>query len=1075
MNPVLQRSLRRCAFLLLPLAGLIVLVLVHTAHSATGSSITIDGSVKTHQSSASTTITSGAFSTTTANDLIVAFIASDGPNQAGGQTFSSVAGAGLTWKLAERSNSQPGTAEVWEAVAPSPLTNVTVSATRSSGAYAGSIDVVALAGADTSGAGGVGSGSASSGAPSVTVNTTAAGSWVWGVGNDWSNATARTTGTGQTQFDQFLATGAGDTYWVQSQSQPGNSAGGTATLNDTAPTGDRYDFAGVEIRPAVVDTQAPTAPSNLAATNVQSNSVALSWGPSSDNVAVAGYDILRNGTIVGTSTSTSYSDATVSPSTSYTYTVEAYDAAGNVSPASNAVPVTTPAPANNPPVISGVTTSGINGNSATVSWTTDVPSSSQVFYGTTSSYGQSTTLDTSQVTNHSQTLTGLTPGTTYHFDVQSAAGNGTAASSSDSTFTTQSSNVTPPDMQMEVPTDAITVGTNSTTHVRQLQFTHVSWDAGTGPFELDPTYNKSTGVATFKQAIYKSTSPGVWTLDHTVPIAVNGVFTSPDDYAFPLTKFTLNNVNSDGSIGNVVATSPKTDYCMTGDTYVGGVPNTPNQTEPPGSNCEDPTKPLGWSVGWGDEYDNTDDGQPIDLTGVPDGTYILRGVIDPEHVLTESDPSNNVTDTKLQISGNSVTVLSQTNPRIVPPTVSMASPADGATVSGTTTLSVSATAAGNAGVVSVQYLLDGEPLGNPVTSAPYSYQWAVGSTAAGNHTLSAQVTDSNGSVATATPVTVSVQSGGGGGGGSDTTPPTVSITNPTNNETLSGTVPVAANASDDVAVASVQFYLDGQPLGSPVTSPPYAINWDTTPVSAGTHVLSAKATDTSGNVGASGSVTVTVSNPAPTMTCFVMQAKASVHGGGTVTTPSFHTAMPGEMLVAFVSSDGPNKSAGQSVTVSGAGLTWTLVKRANSQPGDSEVWEATAPNVLTSATVTSTPAKSGYSQDLTVIAEESVSGVGASVAASGSSGAPSASLTTQGATSLVFAVGNDWDSATARTFPSGWTKLDEWSNSASGDDYWSQYTNTPTGAAGSVVKAGDTAPTTDRWNLVAVELENSGD
>jgi hypothetical protein len=110
-----------------------------------------------------------------------------------------------------------------------------------------------------------------------------------------------------------------------------------------------------------------------------------------------------------------------------------------------------------------------------------------------------------------------------------------------------------------------------------------------------------------------------------VPVAATGVFDPPSDYQFPLTKFTLNTVNPDGSIGSVVATSPKTDYCITGDTYVGGVPNTPNQTYIPQTNCTDPTKPLGWSVGWGDEYDQTDNGQPIDLTGVADGTYILRG------------------------------------------------------------------------------------------------------------------------------------------------------------------------------------------------------------------------------------------------------------------------------------------------------------------------------------------------------------------------------------------------------------------------------------------------------------------
>ena len=113
-----------------------------------------------------------------------------------------------------------------------------------------------------------------------------------------------------------------------------------------------------------------------------------------------------------------------------------------------------------------------------------------------------------------------------------------------------------------------------------------------------------------------------------------------------------------------VATSPKKDYCITGDDFVGGVPNAPNSTFIPVSNCTDPMKPLGWSVGWGDEYDQTDSGQPISLKGVADGTYILHALADPDHVISESNSTNQVTDTLLQIGGNgsTVTVLSQTNP-----------------------------------------------------------------------------------------------------------------------------------------------------------------------------------------------------------------------------------------------------------------------------------------------------------------------------------------------------------------------------------------------------------------------------
>lgn len=1053
------------------LVAVAALVPLLAPQAASAAGITIDGSARTHQGSTSSSITSGTLTTTQSGDLIVAFLASDGPGT-GTQSYTGVTGGGLTWKLVRRVNAQPGTAEIWEAVAPSALTNVTVTATRATGSYVGSINVVAFAGADTTTAGATGGASALTGPPSVSLTTTAAGSWVWGVGDDWDNALSRTPGSGQTVYDQYLPS-VGDTYWVQSQTGPGGAANAAVTLNDSAPTTDRYDFASVEIRPAVVDTTPPSTPMNLSAPTVTSGAVGLSWSPSTDNVAVAGYDIYRNGSLIGTSTSTAFTDATVAPNTTYQYAVAAYDAAGNVSPQSTAISVPTPPASTNPPVITGVTTSAITSTSATISWTTDIPSSSQVFFGTGPNYGQNTTLDPTLVTTHQQTLSGLAAGMTYHFEVQSTGQANNTGTSPDATFGTLAVNITLPDMQLKVPTSQISVGTNPANGHRQLQFTHITWDAGTGPFEIDPTYNASTGTATWTQAIYQSPSPGVWKFDHSVPVGATGVFDEPSDYQFPLTRFTLTTVNADGSPGTTVATSPKTDYCITGDTYVGGVPNTPNQTYIPQTNCTDPTKPLGWSVGWGDEYDQTDNGQPIDLTGVPDGTYILRGLVDPNHVLTESNSGNDETDTELQITGTSVAIISQTQPGQTPPTVMVTGPADGASVSGTVAVQASATPSPGATVTAVQFLLDGQPLGSPVTAAPYSYNWTVGNTALGSHTLSARVTDSNGNVATAQPITVTVVSGGGGGGG-DTTPPTVSITNPTAGQTVSGAQTVAASASDNVAVASVQFYLDGVALGTPVTSAPYAINWDTTLASNGTHVLTAKATDTSGNVGTSSPVTVTVQNPGSPMTCFVMQADVSVHGTGKVTTPAFHTAMAGEALFAFVSSDGPNKSTSQTVTVSGAGLTWTLVKRSNGQPGDSEVWKATPTQILTNATVTSTQAKGGYAQDLTVVAMEDVSGTGAVVAASAPSGAPTTTLTTQGATSLVFAVGNDWDNAIPRTLLPGWALLDQWTNTSTGDDYWSQYTNTPTGAAGQVVTVGDSAPTTDRWNMVAVELLNDG-
>ncbi|MDQ0067398.1 M4 family metallopeptidase [Chryseobacterium lathyri] len=90
----------------------------------------------------------------------------------------------------------------------------------------------------------------------------------------------------------------------------------------------------------ITDTQAPTSP-QLSASSTTQNSTALSWSGSTDNVAVTGYDVYRGTNLLGSTSATTYSVTGLSPSTSYSFTVKAKDAAGNISAASNTVNVTT--------------------------------------------------------------------------------------------------------------------------------------------------------------------------------------------------------------------------------------------------------------------------------------------------------------------------------------------------------------------------------------------------------------------------------------------------------------------------------------------------------------------------------------------------------------------------------------------------------------------------------------------------------------------------------------------------------------------------------------------------------------
>jgi hypothetical protein len=97
-----------------------------------------------------------------------------------------------------------------------------------------------------------------------------------------------------------------------------------------------------------------------------------------------------------------------------------------------------------------------------------------------------------------------------------------------------------------------------------------------------------------------------------------------------------------------------------------------------------------------------------------------------------------------------------------------------------------------------------------------------------------------------------------GTGASDTTAPTVAVTAPGPGATVSGTVALAASASDNVGVASVQFRVNGANVGAADSSSPYTASWNTTGLAAGTYTVTAVATDAAGNTATSAGVSVTI-------------------------------------------------------------------------------------------------------------------------------------------------------------------------------------------------------------------------
>ncbi len=186
-------------------------------------------------------------------------------------------------------------------------------------------------------------------------------------------------------------------------------------------------------------------------------------------------------------------------------------------------------------------------------------------------------------------------------------------------------------------------------------------------------------------------------------------------------------------------------------------------------------------------------------------------------------------------------------------------------------------------------------------------------------------------------------------------------------------------------------------------------------------------------------------------------------------TASLSTTTAGDVLVAYVAGEGPSGTK-QTANVTGGGVTWTLVKRTNTQTGTAEVWTARAPALLNKAAITSTLTAGGSSASvaLTVVAFKGATGVASSTGGSALKSAPSVTLTSTKANSLTSGVGNDPTAAKSRTLGSNQKLLTQ--NKGTRSTAWVQIRSAVTPKVGTPVTINDSAPRYDKWNLTLVEV-----
>jgi hypothetical protein len=178
------------------------------------------------------------------------------------------------------------------------------------------------------------------------------------------------------------------------------------------------------------------------------------------------------------------------------------------------------------------------------------------------------------------------------------------------------------------------------------------------------------------------------------------------------------------------------------------------------------------------------------------------------------------------------------------PVTALSSPAQGARLR--RIVQVSATASDNQAVVQVEFYANGTLIGTD-TTAPYDVSWNSASSPDGSVTLTTRAYDPAGNVTVSAGLTVWV----------DNAAPTVAITSPQNGATLLLSTTIEASAGDNVGVTQVVFY-DGATVIGTDTTAPYSVNWNLVWVPKGSHTLTAKAYDATGNVTTSVPVTVTV-------------------------------------------------------------------------------------------------------------------------------------------------------------------------------------------------------------------------
>lgn len=643
------------------------------------------------------------------------------------------------------------------------------------------------------------------------------------------------------------------------------------------------------------DITPPSVPTGLNSTGQSPTSIDLSWAASTDDTAVTGYHVYRNGVQVGSPTTTTYSDTGLTPNTSYSYTVSAYDAASNESAHSSALPQSTLADTLAPSTPSNLHQTGSTISSVSIAWNASSDNVGVVRY----EIYRNGSLIRSQA-GTSFTDTGLSVYTHYIYNVTAhdAANNASLLSAALGADTAP--DITAPSVpdnihKISSTVSSVTIGWDSSTDDVGVagyrvyrngvlvgspggtSFTDTGLTVNSGytytVTARDAAINISAESAPFAtNSSADTTAPTIPTSLHSTSVMDTSIdiawTASSDDVA--VTGYKI--YRGANLIGTSATTSfhdsglsPATDYSYTVRAY-----DAASNTSVDSSALDTQTA-----------FDTTDPSVPSNLRAATrtDTTIALAWDAASDNVgvtgydiyrggtLITSTTGTTFTDTSLSVnsnytyrvrahdnSGNNSAQSSPLNTSTLSDTIDPSSPNNLVSPAQTTTTADISWDAATDDVAVASYNVYRN--GSLVTNTATTSHTDTGLHYNTHYTYTVTALDASGNESAPTAgLDVATLP--------DTVAPTVSLTAPSDGQSAQLTFAISALANDNLDLSRVEFYADSVLIKS-LTAAPFAFNWNSYAVHNGSRTITAKAIDASGNF-SSTSIHINITNPPPAL------------------------------------------------------------------------------------------------------------------------------------------------------------------------------------------------------------------